>query len=303
VSRLRALERHTRRVQVMGILNRTPDSFYDGGSYIDDDAAHVRVDALLREGVDIIDVGAESTRPGAERVPAAEQISRLGSIVSYAVSRGAIVSIDTTLPEVAAHAVREGARIINSVSLEPAAELGRLAARSDCDLVLTHCRGEMRDMAGFSAGGDEDYGDVVDDVAEEWRHAAGEAMRAGLSKDRLVFDPGLGFAKNAAQSLTLCARLAELKVKAGGHRLLAGVGRKSFLARAVAAARGGEPPPAAERLGATLAACLDAAAAGADILRVHDVAPVVQALAYARSLAAHRPSGQQDKWGEACSRV
>jgi dihydropteroate synthase len=295
VSRLRVVERHTRRVQVMGILNCTPDSFYDGGQYLSDAAARDRVDALVRDGADIIDIGAESSRPGAATIPPAEQIARLGSTVAYAAGMGITVSIDTTSPEVAAHAIDEGARIINSVSLEPAAELGSLAARAQCDLVLTHCRGAMRDMPGFSSGGDDAYDDIVDEVASEWRAAAQRALAAGLPPERLIFDPGLGFAKNATQSLTLCVRLAELKARAGGHRLLVGTGRKSFLAHAVAKARGGDPPPPEERLGATIAASLDAVERGADILRVHDVAPMVQALAYNTALAME---GE-----EACSRV
>lgn len=293
---MRAIERHTPRVQVMGILNCTPDSFFDGGQYLDDAAARARVDALVRDGADIVDVGAESTRPGAEAVDAAEQIARLGSIVSYAATRNVAVSIDTTSPEVAAWAVREGAHMINSVSIDVdvAAELGCIAAEAGCDLALTHCRGAMRDMPGFSSGRDDAYRDIVDDVTREWQRAAEVAMRAGVNADRLIFDPGLGFAKNAAQSLELCLRLAELKARVAPHRVLVGPGRKSFLAHAVAEREGKLASPA-DRLGATIAATLDAAARGADIVRVHDVAPVVQALAYVQALSNHG--------GAACSRV
>jgi dihydropteroate synthase len=269
----------------MGIVNRTPDSFFDGGRYEHERAARERIEALIAEGADIVDIGAESTRPGAPAVPAAEQIERLGDCVAWAAARGLCVSVDTTSAEVAEHAVGQGARMINSVSLEPAAELAAVAARSGAELVLTHCRGSMADMAGFSSGTDDAYGDVVDDVAREWAAAADRAVAAGLERDRIVFDPGLGFAKNARQSLELSRRLDELKARVG-HRLLVGPGRKSYLARAVAGELGGEPPAPGERLGATIAAALECAARGADILRVHDVAPVRQAIAYA--MAGHR---------------
>jgi dihydropteroate synthase len=182
--------------------------------------------------------------------------------------------------------VSQGARIINSVSLAPAAELGRVAAEAGADLVLTHCRGAMSDMAGFSSYAHDAYGDVVDDVVREWEHAADEACAAGLPRQRLIFDPGLGFAKNATQSLELCARLGELKQRLG-VRVLVGPSRKSFIAKTVARRLGDTPehvPPPSERLGGTIAAVIDCVARGADIVRVHDVAPVVQALAYVDAL-------------------
>jgi dihydropteroate synthase len=269
----------------MGIVNRTPDSFYDGGRLAHANDARARIDALVAEGADIVDIGAESTRPGAAPVPARQQIERLGDLIAWASSRGIFVSVDTTSAEVAAHALAQGARMVNSVSLEPAAELAGVAARAGADLVLTHCRGSMSDMRGFSSGADTDYGDVVLEVLREWRAAAAVAMAAGLAPERIVFDPGLGFAKNARQSLELAVRLHELKGRVG-HRVLVGPGRKSYLARAVAGELGGEPPPPHERLGATIAAALDAAARGADILRVHDVGAVRQAIAYAAAARA-----------------
>jgi dihydropteroate synthase len=274
------------RVKIMGIVNRTPDSFFDGGQYLDDAAAHVRVDQLVEAGADIIDVGCESTRPGAPAVSAAEQKDRLGALIAYIASHHCRASVDTTSPEVAAHAVTQGATVINSVALEPAAELGRLAAQANADLVLTHCRGSMTAMAGFSAYADDAYGDVVDDVLVEWEEAARRAAEAGLSRDRLIFDPGLGFTKNAAQSLELCARLGELKRRLGGVRVLVGPSRKSYIATTVAAELGSAPPSPAERLGGTIAAVLDCVARGADIVRVHDVAETAQALAYAEAMGA-----------------
>lgn len=291
VTRLRALGRHNWRVQLMGIVNRTPNSFFDGGAYLGDTAARARVDQLLREGADIIDVGAESSRPGAPIVSAGEQIERLGDLIAYASERvdGVIVSVDTTSADVAEHAARQGARMINSVALTPAADLGRVAAGAGADLVLTHCRdtaGSLNDMTDFSVYADDAYGDVVAEVASEWLEAAAAAERCGLPAERIIFDPGLGFTKNARQSLTLAARLDDLKRRVAPHRVLVGASRKSYVARTVADELGGEPPPPSERLGGSVAAALDCAARGADILRVHDVAVVRQALAYAAATRA-----------------
>ncbi len=284
---MRALKRHRGRVQIMGIVNRTPDSFFDGGSFMGDKAARARVQQLVADGADIIDVGGESTRPGAAAVPAEEQLNRLGNIIELVVSEGARASVDTTLPEVAQRALDSGATLINSVSLEPAAELGALAARCGAELVLTHCRGQMAAMRGFSNYSDDGYHDVVEQVAAEWKEAAQRALDAGLDADALLFDPGLGFTKNASQSLQLCARLAELKALVG-HRLLVGPSRKSYIAHTVAT-DGATPPPPEQRLGGSIAAALDCAGNGADILRVHDVAEICQALKYMHALGC-RPS-------------
>lgn len=260
----------------MGVLNRTPDSFSDGGAFMDETLAIERIEAMLAEGAAIIDVGAESTRPGSTPVPAGEQIARIGGVVRAAVARGAIVSIDTTLPEVAAFALGEGATVVNSASLEPAAALAALAARHGAALVLMHCRGSMTDMAGFSAYADEAYDDVVTDVAREWQEAAARALGRGLPREDLILDPGLGFAKNARQSIELCARLDELC--ALGFPVLVGASRKSFVARAAAPGAEKVAPPSA-RLGGTIAATLACAEKGAAIARVHDVLAVKQALA------------------------
>ncbi len=283
---LRARKRHTMRVQIMGIVNRTPDSFFDGGQYLEDAGAHERVDHLVEAGADIIDVGCESTRPGAPAISAAEQIARLGSVIAHISSRQCRASVDTTSPEVAVHALGQGATMINSVALEPARELARIAAAADAELVLTHCRGSMTAMAGFSTYADDGYDDVVNDVLIEWERAAQRAVDAGLSRDRLIFDPGLGFTKNATQSLELCARLAEIKRRLGGVQVLVGPSRKSYIAATVADKLGGTPPEPAARLGGTIAAAVDCAARGADILRVHDVAETIQALAYAEAVSA-----------------
>ena len=272
---LRTLLNRRERVVLMGVLNCTPDSFSDGGLFGDEAAAVARAAALHAAGAAVIDVGAESTRPGAQAVSAREQIARLGGVVRAVAATGALVSIDTTLPEVAEYALAEGATVVNTVSLTPAAEFGALAARHGAALVLMHSRGAMSEMQGFSVYADDGYGDVVGDVGREWSEAAGRALAAGLPRESLVLDPGLGFAKNAPQSLELCARLEELC--ALGYPVLVGPSRKSFLARA-AAPRGPLAPPS-ERLGGTLAAVLACVARGAAIARVHDVAAVAQALA------------------------
>lgn len=260
----------------MGVCNRTPDSFSDGALYLYDAAARARVLELVGEGAQIIDIGAESTRPGAAAVDAAEQIRRIGDAIRTTCELGVLVSIDTTLPEVAAWALDEGASIVNTVAMEPAAELGALAARAGASLVLTHARGSMTTMQGFSVYDDAAYGDVVSDVVREWTAAANQALTAGLSREDLLLDPGLGFTKNARHSIELCRRLGELC--ALGFPVLVGPSRKSFLAR-IAAREGAPPAPPSERIGGTIAAVLACVRRGATVVRVHDVAAIVQAMA------------------------
>jgi dihydropteroate synthase len=257
----------------MGVLNVTPDSFYDGGRYVGPDAARAQVDRLVAEGAAIIDVGAESSRPGAESVPAGEQLARLDVALRHAVARGAVVSIDTTSPEVAERALALGAQVVNDVSCLADPELARVTARAGATLVLMHARGPMRAQRGFSVYPDAGYSDVVVDVLAEWRSARDRAVDAGLAAADVWFDPGLGFAKNARQSFELLARLGELAGE--GVPLVVGPSRKSF----IASVDGAEP---AERLGGTIAACLAAVERGARVLRVHDVLAVRQALAVAR---------------------
>lgn len=287
MSALRALlDRHRARTLIMGVLNRTPDSFSDGGAFLDEAKALDRVREMLARGADLVDVGAESTRPGSRAVPDAEQIERLGGVIPAAAALGAVVSIDTTSPAVAERAIAQGASVVNCVDPARAAELGALCARSGAALVLMHCRGSMTAMAGFGAAADASYGDVVAEVRDELRAAASRAIDAGLAREEIVLDPGLGFAKNARHSLALVARLDALV--ALGFPVLVGPSRKSFLAQIAAAeGRAGGPEavaPPAQRLGGTLAAVIACAARGARIARVHDVQEARQALAVWRAI-------------------
>jgi len=262
----------------MGVLNVTPDSFSDGGSYLKPDAAKRRVDELLEEGADLVDIGGESTRPGASSVSPAEQIERIRHpLVHAARERRAVVSVDTTSPIVARFALSEGASVINDVSCLADVELARAVAEAGSALVIMHARGPMSQMRGYSDAPGDAYGDVVADVAREWGAARERATEEGLGREAIVFDPGLGYMKNAAHSLELLRRLAEFAFL--GAPVLVGPSRKSFIAKAT-----GEGAAPAKRLGGTIAACLAAADGGAHILRVHDVAEVKQALALRRAI-------------------
>jgi dihydropteroate synthase len=285
----RTLERAraTRGLALMGVCNVTPDSFSDGGLHFAPEAARARVDELLAEGADIIDVGGESTRPRAEPVTAQVQIARVLDVVRYAAGRGACVSIDTTHPEVAAACLDAGASAVNDVSCLLDGALARVVAASGAALVLMHARGTQQEMKGFSRYPDDAYGDVVHDVCAEWGTAAERARSAGVPPEAIVMDPGLGFAKNARHSLELLRRLHEIVVTVAkvGALVAVGASRKSFL-DAVADGAGSPPekvPPSA-RLGASIAAAAHAARAGATVLRIHDVRATRQAIDLERTL-------------------
>ena len=252
----------------MGVLNVTPDSFFDGGRFDDARAAARRVDRLIEDGADLIDIGAESTRPGAAPIPAGEQIARLEPALRHALQTGVLVSVDTASPEVARHALGLGAHVINDVSCLADAGLARVCAEHHAPLIIMHARGPAASMAGFSVYADDGYGDVIEDVRREWQSAKARAVRAGMAERDVYFDPGLGFAKNARQSLALLAGLARFRSEG---LVVVGPSRKSFIA-----SLDGAPPD--ERLGGSVAAALLAAARGAAIVRVHDVREVRQAL-------------------------
>lgn len=252
----------------MAVLNVTPDSFFDGGQYLNHHKAKERIAQLLSDGADIIDIGAESTRPGSTPVSPQEQLKRLEPAARFALEQGALVSVDTTDAEVAKQALSWGVQAINDVSCLKDPTLAELCAASNADLVLMHSRGEMSSMPGFSHYEGE-YQDVVFDVMREWESARQQAESRGLSRDRIWFDPGLGFHKTSAQSAELMCRLAEFASLDAG--LVLGASRKSFIGAL-------DDSPPERRLGGSIAACLRAAEAGAKIFRVHDVQEVSQAL-------------------------
>jgi len=261
----------------MGICNVTPDSFSDGGRYFSKDDAFARVRELMEEGADFIDVGGESTRPGAPAVPAGDQITRVRDVIARAVDAGACVTIDTASPLVAGACLDAGACAVNDVSCLREPGLAGVCASNGAALVLMHSREPMSELRAFSSYPDDAYGDVVADVMAEWRVAAERAVSEGLPPDAILMDPGLGFAKNARQSAALLAATGRIAGELGVP-VVVGASRKSFLTIADPSAG-----PMA-RLGASLAAALFAARAGAAVLRVHDVRATRQAIDLDRAL-------------------
>jgi dihydropteroate synthase len=253
---------------VMGVVNTTPDSFFDGGKALEADAAAQRVDELLLGGADIIDIGAESTKPGSAAVPPAVQLTRLLPALRRALQREAWISIDTTSPEVAEAALALGAHIVNDVSGLRDVRMAEVARAHDACLVITHCRVPMSAMSGFSEWPDDDYTDIVVEVKEDWGRSRDRAMNVGLRLENLIFDPGFGYSKNARHCYELLARLREFESL--DVPIMTGPGRKSF----IAAVDGSKP---VERLGGTIAAALLNAQSGAHVVRVHDVREVRQA--------------------------
>jgi dihydropteroate synthase len=253
-------------MRIMGILNLTPDSFSDGAAYADFAAAIAAAHQMIADGAAIIDIGAESTRPGAFPVPPEVEQARLLPIVTPLAAAGLTLSIDTRNAATMAACLDAGAAIINDVSAlrwDPAA--APLLAARDCPVILMHMRGTPQTMQSLAS-----YTDVLAEIAAELGQARAAAEAAGIARSRILLDPGLGFAKTAAHSLQLLARLNELTSL--GAPLVVGASRKRFIGDLT-----GIPNPA-DRLAGSLAAALHAAANGAAILRVHDVAPTVQAL-------------------------
>ncbi|MHA6615749.1 dihydropteroate synthase [Pseudonocardia sp. DLS-67] len=249
------------RCSVMGVVNVTPDSFSDGGWYATTEAAVAHGVALRAAGADCVDVGGESTRPGAGRVDAETELRRVLPVVTELTAAGVSVSVDTTRARVAAAAVAAGAVIVNDVTggrADPG--MAAVVAETGVSWVLTHARGASRDMYATAV-----YDDVVRDVAAELRARVDDAVAAGVDPGRLILDPGIGFAKRAEHSWTLLAHLDALV--ALGYPVLVGASRKSFLADVLPEGR-----TAADRDAATVATTVIAALAGAWGVRVHDAA-------------------------------
>jgi dihydropteroate synthase len=258
----------------MGVLNVTPDSFSDGGRYLDVADAVAHGVALHRRGADLIDVGGESTRPGAERVEPAVEAARVAPVIRALTERGVPVSVDTMRAEVAAAALAAGASVVNDVSgglADP--DMARVVADAGAPWVLMHWRGHSRTMDTLA-----EYRDVVADVRDELSARVDAALAAGVRADALVLDPGLGFAKRAEHDWALLHRLDELI--ALGFPVLVGASRKRFLGRLLADPDG-HPRPPDGREDATAAISALAAANGAWGVRVHDVARSLDAVAVA----------------------
>ena len=257
----------------MGILNVTPDSFSNGGAYADAAQAIAAGQAMAEAGADIVDVGGESTRPGAAAVPPGEEIRRILPVVRGLAEAGLRVSIDTRNAATMEAALDAGAAIVNDVSAlthDPAA--APLVAVRGCPVVLMHMRGTPGTMTGLAR-----YADVAAEVAAELAARMAAAEAAGIARAAICLDPGFGFAKRGEHSVELLRRLPELA--ALGRPLLVGVSRKGFIGRL-----SGEERPAA-RLGGSLAAGLFAVSRGAAILRVHNVSETIAALKVWRALA------------------
>ena len=254
---------------VMGVVNVTPDSFSDGGSSFDhaDAVSHGR--AMMAAGADILDIGGESTRPNAEPVSLADELYRILPVIGLLANEGARISVDTFKPEVAAMAVKAGATIWNDITALrglPPTEPGNLARAADlgCEVVLMHMQGEPRTMQDNPV-----YADVVGEVAEFLSARAEAAMAAGVAREKIWLDPGIGFGKTVAHNLTLLANLD--RIVSLGFPVVLGVSRKRFIASIA-------KTESDNRLGGSLAAGLAGAAAGCAALRVHDVPQTVQAL-------------------------
>jgi dihydropteroate synthase len=252
---------------VMGVVNVTPDSFSDGGRFLEPGRAIAHALELESEGAAILDIGGESTRPGAASVPAPAELARVVPVIEGLVSAGvsAVLSIDTSKAEVAGAALRAGATIVNDVTaLRGAPEIAGIVADHDAGLCLMHMRGDPRTMQD-----DPRYDDVVADVKRFLEERMAFAVANGVAEERIMLDPGIGFGKTAAHNVELLARLSELV--ALGRPVVIGTSRKSFLGRLTGR-------DVHQRLYATIATNVLAYERGARIFRVHDVGPVHDAL-------------------------
>ncbi|MFB8393035.1 MULTISPECIES: dihydropteroate synthase [Streptomyces] len=266
------------RCAVMGVVNVTPDSFSDGGRWFDTTAAVKRGLDLVAQGADLVDVGGESTRPGASRVDEEEELRRVVPVVRGLASEGVTVSVDTMRAAVAARAVAAGAALVNDVS-GGLADPGMIpaVAAAEVPFVVMHWRGFSADMNSLAV-----YDDVIAEVTAELRARIDAVVAGGIAPERLLVDPGLGFAKNAEHDLALLAHMADLC--ALGFPLLVAASRKRFLGRVLAGGSNATPPPARERDAATAAVSAIAAHQGAWAVRVHEVRATADAVRVARAV-------------------
>ncbi|BDG07853.1 dihydropteroate synthase [Anaeromyxobacter paludicola] len=257
---------------VMGVLNVTPDSFSDGGRHAGVERALAWAERLRADGADLLDVGGESTRPGAPAVSAQEEIDRVVPVVER-LARGGYplpISVDTWKAEVARAALAAGAHLVNDIQGLADPAMARAVAEAGAPVVAMHMRGTPADMQSRAV-----YGDVVTEVRAELEAVLARALAAGIPRERVILDPGLGFAKTAAHNLLLLRELPRLRIE--GCALLVGPSRKSFIGHVTGA-------PVEARLPGTLAAVAAAVLAGAELVRVHDVAEARQAAQVAAAI-------------------
>ena len=263
---MQSIEERFPRPSVMGIVNVTPDSFFDGGVNFDPDAAASSARRMVREGAAIVDVGGESTRPGSEGVSVEEELRRVAPVLER-LGGEVPLSIDTSKAEVARRAVRLGAELVNDVTaLRGDHDMAEVVAESGAYLCLMHMLGEPRTMQD-----DPRYGDVVSDVVAFLEARLSVATAAGIAEERICVDPGIGFGKTVEHNVELLSRLGE--VASLGRPVVVGASRKRFLGRML-----GEPSATEGPMAASIAAAVIAVAAGATMVRVHDVRETVEAL-------------------------
>ena len=273
------------RCRVMGVLNVTPDSFSDGGLHINPEAAVSAGLEMVTLGADLIDVGGESTRPGAKTVSVEIELARVVPVVRALSARGVVVSVDTTKAEVATACLDAGAAVVNDVSCARDVELLKVVASHGVPYILMHNRAVSAEMSQHA-----DYGDCLAEVCGELRAGLVRVVDAGIDLDLVVIDPGLGFAKRAEHNWELLAgipRLLEL-----GHPVLIGASRKSFLG-SVLADRGGAPRPVGAREDATQAITALVASEGVWAVRVHEVGPAVDAVRVVAAVNAARAAKER----------
>jgi dihydropteroate synthase len=253
----------------MGILNVTPDSFSDGGTFLSKDDALRHADEMIADGADIIDIGGESTRPGSSQISVGEELNRVIPIIDAIAKRfDTPLSVDTTKSAVARSAIDAGAEIINDISgLRWDESIADIAAETDAGLVLMHSRGEFATMHSQSP-----VSDILTEVITDLRRALSTAHERSVRNEQIVLDVGIGFGKRAEQNLELIAKLDKIVSEFEDHPMLVGASRKSFIGKLL------DDAPPSERLAGSIAAAISAVANGANIIRVHDVKETVDAL-------------------------